>query len=73
MPRGHPRTFCERDRKALALGGTVTTDATTITVPNCAPFLGAGTDIPTISERMVLMLAALLAVAGIVAIRRRRR
>jgi hypothetical protein len=54
---------------ALAFGGTVTTDANTITVPTCAPFVGAG--IPTLSEWAMVMLAALLTIAGFAAMRRR--
>ena len=63
--------FANLTGRALAFGGTVTTDANTIAVPTCAPFTAGGTDIPTISEWAMLVLAALLAVAGFAAIRRR--
>jgi Ice-binding-like/IPTL-CTERM motif len=38
--------FANMTGRALAFGGTVTTDATTVTVPTCAPFVAAGN--PTI-------------------------
>ena len=58
----------------MAFGVTVTTDASTITVPTCAPFGGGGsvTDIPTLlSQWAMIVLAALLAIAGFAALRRR--
>ena len=63
--------FANMTGRALAFGGTVTTDANTITVPTCAPFLAGGTAIPTISTWAIIVLAALLAVAGVAAKRRR--
>jgi len=66
--------FANLTGRALAFGGTVTTDANTITVPTCAPFVGGGgTDIPTLSEWAMVMLAALLAIAGFAAMRRQAR
>ena len=62
--------FANMTGRALAFGGTVTTDATTITVPTCAPFTGAPLNIPTLSEWAMIMLAGLLAVAGFAALRR---
>jgi hypothetical protein len=59
--------------RALAFGGTVTTDADTITVPTCAPFAGGGTNIPALSEWAMVMLAGLLAIAGFAAMRRKAR
>jgi hypothetical protein len=63
--------FANLTGRALAFGGTVTTDANTITVPSCAPF--AAGPIPTLSEWGMVMLAALLAIAGFAAMRRRAR
>ena len=64
--------------RALAFGGTVTTNAASITVPAaCAPLPGppggvgsAATAVPTLSEWSMILLAALLAMAGFAAIRR---
>jgi hypothetical protein len=61
--------FANLTGRALAFGGTVTTDANTITVPSCAAFVAGG--IPTLSEWAMVMLAALLAIAGFTALRRR--
>ncbi|HEV8256699.1 MAG TPA: IPTL-CTERM sorting domain-containing protein [Casimicrobiaceae bacterium] len=57
----------------MAFGVTVTTDASTITVPTCAPFSGGGgiTDIPTLSQWAMIALAGLVAIAGFAAMRRR--
>jgi len=64
--------FANMTGRALAFGVTVTTDASTITVPTCAPFGGGGvTDIPTLSQWAMIVLAALLVIAGFVAMRRR--
>jgi hypothetical protein len=66
--------FANLTGRALAFGGTVTTDAVTITVPTCAPFRGGGsTIIPTLSQWAMIMLAVLLAIAGFAAMRRRSR
>ena len=63
--------------RALAFGVTVTTAAVTITTPTCAAFVaGAGAGggpTPTLSEWAMIMLAALLAIAGFAAMRRRAR
>ena len=61
--------FANLTGRALAFGGTVTTDANTITVPTCAAFVAGG--IPTLSEWAMVMLAALLAIAGFAAMRKR--
>jgi hypothetical protein len=53
--------------RALSFGGTVTLAANRIDVPTCAPFTAG---IPTLSEWGVIMLVALLALLGFVAIRR---
>jgi hypothetical protein len=62
--------FANLTGRALAFGGTVTTDANTITVPTCAPFVATGTAIPTLSEWAIVILAALLVIAGVAAMRR---
>lgn len=64
--------FANLTGRALAFGGTVTTDADTITVPVCAPFApGGGVSIATLSDWAMAMLAALLAIAGFAAMRRK--
>lgn len=64
--------FANLTGRALAFGGTVTTDANTITVPTCAPFVAGATGaIPTLSEWAMVMFAALLVIAGFAAMRRR--
>ncbi len=62
--------FANLTGRALDFQTTVTTDAVTITVPACAPFTGGGS-IPTLSAWAMVMLAALLAIAGFAATRRR--
>lgn len=64
--------FANLTGRALAFGGTVTTDANTISVPVCAPLPG-NSAIPTLSLWMVLVLAISLAVAGFAAMRLRAR
>ena len=63
--------FANLTGRALAFQTTVTTDATTISVPTCAPFTGSGGAIPTLSEWAMVMVAALLAIVGFAAMRRR--
>jgi hypothetical protein len=66
--------FANLTGRALSFGGTVNTDADTITVPTCAPIGGTvAAGIPTLSARVLLLLAALLAVAAIAAVRVRGR
>jgi Ice-binding-like len=62
--------FANLTGRALAFGGTVTTDADTITVPSCATKARNVGIVPTLSEWMTAMLAALLAIAGFAAMRR---
>ncbi len=62
--------FANLTGRALAFGGTVTTDANTITIPSCTTASVAG-GIPTLSEWAMVMLAALLAIAGFAAMRKR--
>jgi hypothetical protein len=63
--------FANLTGRALAFGGTVTTDANTITVPVCGALAGSGAAIPTLSEWAMILLAGLLAIAGFAAMRRR--
>lgn len=66
--------FANLTGRALAFGGTVTTDADTITVPACAPFaIGVAAPAPMLSKWVLMMLCALLAMAGFAAMRRTRR
>ena len=65
--------FANLTGRALAFGGTVTTDAATITVPTCTPFSFNPTVAPTLSEWAMVLLAGLLAIAGFAAIRRQAR
>ncbi len=64
--------FANLTGRALAFGGTVTTDATTISVPTCAAFVaGSPNATPTLSQWAMILLTALLAIAGFAAMRRR--
>ncbi len=62
--------FANLTGRALAFGGTVTTDSVTISVPTCAPFAGNPVNIPTLSEWAMIMLAGVLALVGFAALRR---
>jgi len=62
--------FANLTGRALAFGGTVTTDANTITVPTCAALGATGAAIPTLSEWAIAILAALLVITGVAAMRR---
>ena len=65
--------FANLTGRALAFGGTVTTDAVTITVPTCSAFIApAAAAIPTLSEWALLLMALLLGTAGFVAMKRRK-
>lgn len=65
--------------RALAVGGTVTTNANAINIPAACAALGPGggplpgSGIPTLSEWAMILLATLLALAGFAALRRRSR
>jgi hypothetical protein len=59
--------FANLTGRALAFGGTVTTDANTITVPSCS----TGQAVPTLSEWGMIALSLLLALAGALALRAR--
>ena len=65
--------FANLTGRALAFGGTVTTDAATITVPTCVPFGSNPANIPTLSEWAMILLAGLLAFAGFAALRKQGR
>jgi hypothetical protein len=60
--------------RALAFGGTVTTDTDTITLPAaCPPPGGSVGAIPTLSQWTMILLTGLLAIVGFVAMRRKQR
>lgn len=63
--------FANVTGRALAFGGTVTTDANTINVPNCGPVGAAAVGAPTLSEWALFALMVLIAWTGIAAMRRR--
>lgn len=66
--------FANLTGRALSFGGTVNTDANTITVPPCAPLAASSSmAIPTLYQSAMIVLAGLLAFAGLAAIRRRAR
>jgi hypothetical protein len=65
--------FAHLTGRALSFGGTVTTDSITVTRPTCAAVPAGGAGIPTLSEWAMILLSALLAVAGMAAMRRRSR
>jgi hypothetical protein len=66
--------FANLSGRALAFGGTVTTDANTITVPTCAQVnAGAQVPVPALATWAMLLLAALMAFGGVIAIGRRSR
>ena len=57
--------FANLTGRALAFGGTVTTDAVTITVPACSSVVPPGTTgIPTLSEWAMIVLALLLGITA---------
>ena len=62
--------FANVTGRALAFGGTVTSDADTITVPTCGAIVSAIANTPTSSRWAILMLASLLAIVGFVVTRR---
>ncbi len=62
--------FANITGRALAFGGTVLTDAATITVPTCAAAIGGAEGIPTLSEWAMILLALLLAFAAFATKRR---
>jgi hypothetical protein len=59
--------FANLNGRALAFGGTVTTDADTITVPACS----TGAPVPTLPQWAVIAMVLLLALGGFTAMRRR--
>jgi hypothetical protein len=65
--------FAHLEGRALAFGGTVTTDANTITVPTCSTAgLPGVPPVPTLTEWAMIALSLLLALAGALAMRARR-
>ena len=63
--------FANLTGRALAFGGTVTTDSNTISVPTCAPF--SGPPVPTLPEWAMIVLTMLLGLCGLFAMLRQRR
>jgi hypothetical protein len=63
--------FANVTGRMLTFGGTVTTDANTITVPACAPFAGGNVAVSTLSDWTMAILVALLAAVGVLAMRRK--
>ncbi len=59
--------FANLEGRALAFGGTVTSDANTIKVPTCS----TSTPVPTLPDLAMLGLVLLLGLAGVLAIRSR--
>lgn len=65
--------------RALAAGGTVTTDSNSITVPTCTPYSNGNvtppsdnvTAVPTLSEWVMIALAALMAMGAFTVLRKR--
>ena len=65
--------FAHLSGRALAVGGTVTTDAVTITVPACgAGGIGGATNVPVRSTWALLALIAALGLAGCASLRLRK-
>jgi len=65
--------FANLTGRALAFGGTVTTDAATITVPACTSVIGGNVSaLPALSAWGMAILAALLAFASLATVRSRR-
>jgi hypothetical protein len=63
--------FAHLTGRALAFGGTVTTDANTISVPTCAGF-AAASPVPSGDEWAMIFLGVTVAYLGLIGIRRRR-
>lgn len=63
--------FANLTGRALAFGGTVTTDANTISVPACAGFAGA-TPVPSGNAWTMMFLGVTVAYLGLIGIRRSR-
>jgi hypothetical protein len=59
--------------RALVFGGTVTTDANTISVPPPAPPPPSPFPVPTLPQWALILFAGMLAAAGFVVVRRRAR
>ncbi|MEO5625667.1 MAG: IPTL-CTERM sorting domain-containing protein [Dokdonella sp.] len=63
--------FANLTGRTLAFGGTVTTDANTITVPTCTSSGGGVAGAPTLSEWALLALTLLLAWTAVAVMRKR--
>ena len=62
--------FANLSGRTLAFGGTVTTDAATITVPGCSSAGNGVSSAPLLTTRTLALLAMLLGLAGIVTLRK---
>ena len=62
--------FANLTGRALAFGGTLTTDANTITVPTCTSITAAAVGIPTLSQWATLLLTLFLVIAGFATMRK---
>ena len=65
--------FANLTGRALAFGGTVTTDANTINVPACAPFGSVVSATPALSKLLLIVLCMLVAMIAFATMRRRAR
>jgi Ice-binding-like len=63
--------FANLTGRALAFGGTITTDADTITVPTCGALAITAAPTPALSVWAMLLLLALMVTAGLAAMRGR--
>ncbi len=61
--------FANLTGRALAFGGTLTTDAATITVPTCTSIPSIAAAIPTLTRWAILLLTILLVIAGLATMR----
>jgi len=65
--------FANLSGRALAFGGTVLTDANTITVPTCAAFVPPTTAVPTLNEWGVIIFMLLAGLGSVYYLRKYRR
>lgn len=63
--------FAHLAGRLLSNGGTVTTDAVTVSPPSCIAGPSVGGSIPTLSEWVMILLAGMLAMAGLMGMRLR--
>ena len=67
--------FANLEGRALAFGGTVTTDSNTITVPTCTPFASSpgATTVPTLNEWGTIIFMVLAGLGAVYYLRKYRR